>query len=39
MIYFARYENNKIIPISHEEINVLEEIVNIVQKEVCHNED
>ena len=37
-VYLARYENNRIISVSDEERKALEEIVNIVQKEVCKNE-
>ena len=37
-VYLARYEGNKIVSISDKEKKVLEEIVNLVQKEVCRNE-
>lgn len=38
-VYFAKYEGNKIIPVSNKEKEELEKIVNLVQEEVCGNEN
>ena len=39
MLYFARYENNKLIPISKEEKNKLKKVCRSFQGGVCTNEN